>query len=161
MKPNTGISSPNLNSVISILKKLLSDEYVLYTKTRNYHWNVTGPQFNDLHKFFETQYEELDDMIDEIAERIRALGGMSIATLEEFIKNTRIKEEPNTYSTAKTMLSNLLRDHESVIRILRMDLETCTSKYHDAGTTDFLTGLMEQHEKMAWMLRSFLEGKSI
>ena len=160
MEPNIGISSQNRQGVVEILKKLVSDEYVLYTKTRNYHWNVTGPQFNDLHKFFEAQYEELDDIIDEVAERIRDLGSMSIATLEEFIKNTRLQEEPNTYPDAKTMLSNLSGDHESIIRTLRTDLETCTTKFQDSGTTDFLTGLMEQHEKMAWMLRAFLEGKS-
>jgi starvation-inducible DNA-binding protein len=83
-----------------------------------------------------------------------------MATLGEFTKNTRLEEEPNTYPDAKTMLSNLLNDHESIIRNLRVDLEACTTKYHDAGTTDFLTGLMEQHEKMAWMLRAFLSGKS-
>jgi len=161
METNIGISPQNRNGVMEILTKLVSDEYVLYTKTRNYHWNVTGPQFNDLHKFFESQYEEIDTIIDDVAERIRELGGMSIATLVEFTKNTRLKEEPNTYPDAKTMLSNLLNDHESVIRNLRTDLETCTSKYQDAGTTDFLTGLLEQHEKMAWMLRAFLEGKSV
>ena len=161
MEPNIGISSQNRNDVVEILKKLVSDEYILYTKTRNYHWNVTGPQFNDLHKFFEAQYEELDNIIDDVAERIRELGSMSIATLTEFTKNGRLKEEPNSYPDAKTMLSNLLNDHESVIRTLRTDLETCTTKYQDTGTTDFLTGLMEQHEKIAWMLRAFLEGKSI
>ena len=161
MEPNIGISSQNRSGVIEILKKLVSDEYILYTKTRNYHWNVTGPQFNDLHKFFETQYEELDGIIDDVAERIRELGSYSMATLAEFIKNTRLKEEPNMYPDAKSMLSNLLGDHESIIRTLRTDLETCTTKYQDSGTTDFLTGLMEQHEKMAWMLRVFLDGKSI
>jgi starvation-inducible DNA-binding protein len=156
MEPNIGISSQNRQGVVEILKKLVSDEYILYTKTRNYHWNVTGPQFNDLHKFFEAQYEELDEIIDEVAERIRELGSNSIATLSEFTKNGRLKEEPNTYVDAKTMLGNLLNDHESIIRNLRVELETCTTKYQDAGTTDYLTGLMEQHEKMAWMLRAFL-----
>lgn len=159
MDLNIGISSQNRKAVIEILKKLLSDEYVLYTKTRNYHWNVTGPQFNDLHKFFEGQYEEIDIIIDDVAERIRELGSKSIATLAEFTKNARLKEEPNTYPVAKTMLHNLLNDQDSVIRTLRKDLEACT-KYQDAGTADFLTGLMEQHEKMTWMLRSFLEGNS-
>ncbi|MGI0007348.1 MAG: Dps family protein [Nitrosotalea sp.] len=160
MEPNIGISSKNRNAIIEILNKLVSDEYILYTKTRNYHWNVTGPQFNDLHKFFEAQYEELDDIIDDVAERTRELGGKSMATLTQFIKTGRIKEEPNKYPDAKSMINNLLVDHESVIRVLRTDLEACT-KYQDAGTTDFLTGLMEQHEKMAWMLRAFLEGKSV
>jgi starvation-inducible DNA-binding protein len=158
MEPNIGISSQNRNKVIDMLVRLVSDEYILYTKTRNYHWNVTGPQFHDLHKFFESQYEELDTVIDDVAERIRELGEKSIATLAEFIKNGRIKEEPNKYPDAKTMLSNLLHDHESVIRNLRSDVDACV-KHHDTGTADFVTGLMEQHEKMAWMLRAFLENK--
>lgn len=156
MEPNIGISPENSKNIVGILNNLLSDEYVLYTKTRNYHWNVTGIQFNDLHKFFESQYEEIDGIIDEIAERSRSLGSKSIATLEEFLKNTRLKEQADTYPEAKTMLRNLLDDHESVIQSLRKDLETCT-QLGDAGTSDFLTGLMEKHEKMAWMLRAFLE----
>jgi starvation-inducible DNA-binding protein len=160
MELNIGISSPNRKGVVEILEKLVSDEYILYTKTRNYHWNVTGAQFNDLHKFFEAQYEELDIIIDDVAERIRELGSMSIATLAEFTKNARLKEEPNKYNDAKTMINKLVSDHESVIKSLRTDLESCT-KFKDAGTADFLTGLMEQHEKMGWMLRAFLEGKPI
>lgn len=156
MEPNIGISPENSKNIVGILNNLLSDEYVLYTKTRNYHWNVTGIQFNDLHKFFESQYAEMDGIIDEIAERSRSLGSKSIATLEEFLKNTRLKEQADTYPEAKTMLRNLLDDHESVIQSLRKDLETCT-QLGDAGTSDFLTGLMEKHEKMAWMLRAFLE----
>ncbi|MHA7646707.1 Dps family protein [Nitrosopumilus sp. S4] len=156
MEPNIGISSENSKNIVGILNNLLSDEYVLYTKTRNYHWNVTGIQFNDLHKFFESQYEQIDGIVDEVAERSRSLGGKSIATLEEFLRNARLKEQADTYPEAKTMLRNLLDDHESVIQSLRKDLETCT-QLGDAGTSDFLTGLMEQHEKMAWMLRSFLE----
>ena len=88
-------------------------------------------------------------MIDDIAERIRELGSNSMATLAEFTKNGRLKEEPNSYPDTKTMLSNLLNDHESIIRSMRTDLETCTAQYHDAGTTDQITGWMEQHEKMA------------
>jgi len=156
MEANIGISTENTKNIVDILNRLLADEYVLYTKMRNYHWNVTGMQFNDLHKFFESQYEELDEIIDEVAERSRSLGGKAIATLSEFVKNSRIKEQPDTYPEAQTMLRNLLVDHESIIQTLRRDLEICT-KLGDAGTSDFLTGLMEQHEKMAWMLRAFLE----
>lgn len=156
MKTNIGIPDENREGVVKILNTLLSDEYLLYTKTRNYHWNVTGPQFNDLHKFFEAQYEALDEMIDEIAERARALGGASFGTLAEFSKHTRLKEQPGQVSNAREMIGNLLQDHEGVIRFLRKDLETCAEKYHDIGTNDFLTGLMEKHEKMAWMLRSFM-----
>jgi starvation-inducible DNA-binding protein len=130
---------------------------LLYTKTRNYHWNVVGPQFNDLHKFFEAQYEELDDIVDETAERARALGGNALGTLTEFAQRSRLKEQPGKYPDAKGMLAALLADHETVIRNLRTDADATLDKHGDAGTNDFLVGLMEKHEKMAWMLRAFQE----
>jgi starvation-inducible DNA-binding protein len=159
MKTNLGISDRNRGAVTQILNRLLADEYLLYTKTRNYHWNVLGPQFNDLHKFFEAQYEALNEIVDDVAERARALGGKSLGTLQEFLEVTRLKEHAGKYPNTRTMISNLLGDHEAVICELRVDLEACGEKYGDMGTSDFLTGLMEKHEKMAWMLRSFLEGK--
>src|SRR6266851_9501703 len=94
MKPNIGIADEPRQAVIGLLNTLLADEYLLYTKTRNYHWNVTGLQFNDLHKFFEAQYEALDDIVDEVAERARSLGGRAAGTLEEFRKGARLGEEP-------------------------------------------------------------------
>jgi starvation-inducible DNA-binding protein len=154
-KTDIGIQDSDRKSVANILNGLLADEYVLYTKTRNYHWNVTGPQFNDLHKFFQAHYEELDASIDEIAERTRALGEKSVATLAEFVKNARLKENPGDYPPAQAMLANLLADHEEVIRTLRVGAEVA-AKHNDIGTNDFLIGLMEKHEKMAWMLRSFV-----
>ncbi len=159
MKPNIGITDTNRNGVVKLLAALLADEYVLYTKTRNYHWNVVGPQFNDLHKFFEAQYEELNDFVDDVAERIRQLGTESPGTLAEFTKTARLKEHPGQHLDAEGMLSALLADHEEVIRNLRGDLETAMDKFSDAGTNDFLTGLMEKHEKMAWMLRAFVPGR--
>jgi len=156
MTPNIGISDPHRQGVIALLNTLLADEYVLYTKTRNYHWNVTGPQFNDLHKFFEAQYEALDDIVDEVAERARSLGGRAAGTLEEFGKHTRLNEEPGTAPATKDMLAKLLADHEALARSLRGDVDATTDKFKDVGTADFLTGLLEQHEKMAWMLRAFL-----
>lgn len=97
--------------------------------------------------------------MDEVAERSRALGGISLGTLAEFLKHTRLKEEAGRNPNPRGMISILLSDHESIIRRLRADLEDCTAKYQDAGTADFLTGLMEQHEQMAWMLRALLSGK--
>jgi len=144
--------------VTAILNGLLSDEYVLYTRTRNYHWNVVGLQFNDLHKFFEKQYAELNDVVDEVAERARSLGERSRATIAEFGKSTRLKEHPGEYPDAKGMVTNLLADHEALVRTLRTDLAACAEKLGDMGTSDFLTGLMERHEKMAWMLRAMVEG---
>jgi starvation-inducible DNA-binding protein len=154
---NIGLSESNRDSVVRILNNLLADEYVLYTKTRNYHWNVVGPQFNDLHKFFQEQYEALDEMVDEVAERARSLGGKAYGTLADFSQHSRLKEQPGKQPAAATMVANLQADHEAMVRTLRADLETVMEKHNDAGTNDFLTGLMEKHEKMAWMLRSFNE----
>ncbi|MGZ8393396.1 MAG: Dps family protein [Nitrospira sp.] len=157
MKTHIGLTSQQQTGVTGILRTLLADEYVLYTKTRNFHWNVRGLHFHDLHKFFETQYEELDDIVDEVAERIRTLNDLSPGTLVEFTQLTRLKEQPEQRLAAKEMIAQLLSDHESVIRQLRMDLEKVGDEYPDTGTNDFLTGLMEQHEKMAWMLRAHLD----
>ena len=160
MNPNIDLSEEQRNSVVKILNALLSDEYVLYTKTRNYHWNVTGPQFNDLHKFFEEQYTELNVVADDVAERARSLGGWALGTLKEFSQHARVNEYPGQYPQAREMIANLLADHETIVRQLRTDLETA-EKQHDMGTNDFLTGLMEKHEKMAWMLRAFSAGESV
>ena len=159
MSLNIGLTEEQREGVVAILNTLLADEYLLYTKTRNYHWNVVGSHFNDLHKFFEEQYNELNDIVDEVAERARVLGGNAMGTLTEFLKHTRLQEQPGEYPTDRNMIANLSADHEAVIRHLRVDLETCADQYRDMGTNDFLTGLMERHEKMAWMLRAFHEGK--
>jgi starvation-inducible DNA-binding protein len=160
MKPNIGLAEEQRDAVVKILNALLSDEYVLYTKTRNYHWNVLGPQFNDLHKFFEEQYSELNVVVDDIAERARSLGGWALGTLKEFSQQARLNEHPGQYPSAREMIANLLADHETIVRQLRTDLETA-EKHQDMGTNDFLTGLMEKHEKMAWMLRAFLQAESV
>ncbi len=155
MTLNIGIRDGDREAVIAILNTLLADEYLLYTKTRNFHWNVTGMQFNDLHKFFEAQYEALDDTVDEVAERVRALGGRAFGTLEEFRKAARLTEHPGAVPAAREMLGALLADHEALARTLRADVDTVTER-KDVGTADFLTALLEAHEKAAWMLRSFL-----
>ncbi|HEX2013824.1 MAG TPA: DNA starvation/stationary phase protection protein, partial [Nitrososphaera sp.] len=134
-------------------------EYTLYTKTRKYHWNVVGPRFYPLHEFFGEQYEILDEMVDEIAERARQLGGRSFGTMEEFVRHSSIEEDPSEYPDAQKMISNLLEDHESIIQTLRKNADECDEKYSDMGTNDFLLEAMEKHEKMAWMLRAHLEGK--
>lgn len=158
LKPAIGLTDKSRAGVAAILNTVLADEYVLYTKTRNYHWNVVGPQFNDLHKFFESQYEAIDETIDEVAERVRALGEPSAGSMAEFLKLARLKESASEKKlTAEKMIEHLLHDHEALITTLREDLETVASKFKDTGNQDFLTGLMEEHEKMAWMLRSYLE----
>lgn len=156
MKISIGTADKGRKGSVQILNRVLSDEYVLYTKTRNYHWNVTGPDFAELHKFFESQYEVLNEIIDEVAERARSVGGVSLGSLREFLTQSRLKESAGGLMPAKKMIASLLADHEAVIRSLREDLVACDEKFGDIGTNDFLTGLMEKHEKMAWMLRSYL-----
>ena len=153
---DTGISDKDREKIASGLSRLLADTFTVYLKTHNFHWNVTGPQFNDLHKFFEEQYTQLSEIVDQVAERGRTLDGWAFGTMSEFSQHARLKEHPGHYPRAREMIANLVDDHEAVIRQLRSDLETCADKYHDMGTNDFLTGLMEQHEKMAWMLRAHL-----
>jgi starvation-inducible DNA-binding protein len=150
-----GISSNNLKSITNLLNEDLADEYLLLAKTKKYHWNVVDPRFNDLHKFLDEQYNLLSESVDEIAERIRALGGKSRATLKEFLASTQINEDPGSYPDANTMLRNLLVDHESIIKSIRRHIDECQD-LKDEGTANFLTDKIEEHEKMAWMLRSFL-----
>lgn len=157
---NIGISEEHRQGVVNILTRVLADEHVLYIKTRKYHWNVVGPMFHSLHELFEEQYGELADNIDDIAERIRALGAPAVGTLEEFQRYTTLSEEPESYPDATAMLANLVADHETVIRNLRADQEACEKQYNDMGTNDFLIGLMQEHEEMAWMLRSFLHERA-
>ena len=152
---DTGISRENMQKITNILNDNLADEYVLLTKTKNYHWNVEDPRFNDLHKFFEEQYELLATAVDEITERVRSVGGKSRATLKEFISSSQIKEDVGSFPDADTMLGNLLSDHEVIIKTLRKNINECQD-LNDEGTANFLTDKMEEHEKMAWMLRSFI-----
>ena len=152
-----GIKAANRESVAYLLNVLLADEHILYIKTRNYHWNVRGMHFQSLHKFFESQYEELAELIDDIAERVRSLGHYAVAAMKDYINLSRLLETNHTDGDAQKMLQNLLRDHETIIRILLDDLVSEAGKYKDIGTSDFVTGLMEKHEKMAWMIRTYIE----
>ncbi len=156
MKPNIEISDIHLKEVATLLNKLLADEYVLYTKTRNAHWNIQGPSFMELHAFFQSQYEVLDIMIDEIAERVRTLGHFALGSLKNFLSITNMLENDQDFGNQKQIITTLLGDQETIIRIIRNDLIPVSDKYKDLGTTDFLTGLMQQHEKMSWMLRAYL-----
>ncbi len=156
MKPDIGLSDAQRKGVIDILNRLLADEVVLYVKTRNYHWNVEGPDFSETHKFFEDQYEALDEIMDDVAERARSLGGRATGSLAQYLKLTGLKEDNGKTAGEKAMIKDLLGDHEAIVRRLRKDVGVVGDKHGDVGTEDFLTGLIEQHEKMAWMLRSFL-----
>ena len=157
MKPNIGITDSNRQTVVNELAKILADEYVLYTKTRNAHWNVEGADFYDKHKFFEGQFEQLDENIDSVAERIRTLGHYAPATLKSFLSLTHLSEESSTENDSKGFIAELLNDHESIIICIRENINRFANELADLGTSDFITGLMEDHEKMAWFLRSHLK----
>ena len=156
MNTSIGISPKNLQAVAAELSKLLADEFVLYTKTRNAHWNVEGPDFHSMHIFFEQQYEELEDKVDEVAERIRKLGHYAPATLQSFLSLTHLTEKPGEKNDSLGFIKELLTDHENVIIFIRENIDPFDEEYGDAGTSDFITGLMETHEQMAWMLRAHL-----
>jgi starvation-inducible DNA-binding protein len=162
MRPlNIGLSEEQRQGVIDLLNCDLSNAYLLLIKTKKYHWDVVGPQFRSLHELWEEHYQALTENIDAIAERVRMLGGYPVGTAKGFLECASINEDAGSLPNAYGMVENLVVDHELVIRNLRDHVDQCAENYHDQGTADFLTGLMEQHEQMAWMLRSFIEGESI
>jgi len=157
MKPEIEISIENLKGSATLLNTMLADEYLLYTKTRNAHWNIQGKNFIEMHKLFESQYEALDIIIDDTAERVRALGHFAIGSLKNFLEVARLSEQNDDFTDQDHILNTLLEDHESIIRTLRRDIAAESDQFKDLGTADFMTGIMEQHEKIAWMLRSYLK----
>lgn len=156
MTTGIGIQEEHAARVAKDLSILLADEFVLYTKTRNAHWNVVDNNFHAIHKFFEEQYEMLDEFMDEVAERIRVLNHFAPATLNHFLQLTHLSEVSRENNDSQGFIKELLSDHESVILFLRGKINLFATDYHDLGSSDFITGLMEKHEKMAWMLRASL-----
>jgi starvation-inducible DNA-binding protein len=154
MELNTGISQTDRESIAAGLSRLLADSYTLYLKTHNYHWNVTGPQFNTLHLMFEGQYTELAAAVDQIAERIRALGIRAPGSYLEFSDLTSIQEGSGDES-AEDMIRQLAIGQETVVRTAR-EIFPAADAAHDEPTADLLTQRMQIHEKNAWMLRSML-----
>ncbi len=157
IQPNIGLDGDVRRAVVEILNNTLANEAVLTLKTRNAHWNVSGAGFIELHILFDSQYEQLNDISDEIAERTRMLGGIAIASLQEFIHSARMEEQPGVVPN----ILRLLADHEASIRFLREDARKCTEEYEDEGTFELLVSVMRLHEKMAWMLRSYIENEPV
>ncbi len=154
MEPNIGISSEDRKEIAAGLSRLLADTYTLYLKTHNFHWNVTGPMFNTLHLMFETQYTEMATAVDEIAERIRALGEPAPGSYAAFAKLTEVKEAEGTPS-AEDMIRQLVEGQETIARTARSVFPAAEAA-NDEPTADLLTQRMHLHEKNAWMLRSLL-----
>jgi starvation-inducible DNA-binding protein len=161
LKPDLGLSDANREGVSDLLQTVLADEYMLYTKLHNYHWNVTGPQFRSLHLLFEEQYTAIHTQLDEIAERIRTYGIYAIGTMSELAGRSRLNEQPGVYPSSHDMLLDLIADHEAMVRNLRGDLDKAGEEFSDVGAEDFLTGLMQSHQEMAWFLRSMIEGDPV
>jgi starvation-inducible DNA-binding protein len=151
-----GLEAEARKEVTALLNILLSDEFTLYAKTRGAHWNVRGSHFFSLHGLFEKQYEALDEIIDEVAERARMLGGMAVDSLMSFLTLTRLENENLSKYDERDFLMGILIHHEAIICNLRIDIKAC-ERHGDYGTADLFTGILAQHEKMAWMLRASLE----
>lgn len=152
IQPNIGLDSDVRHSVVDILNNTLANEVVLSVKTRSAHWNVSGQDFYELYILFDSQYNQLNSITDKIAERARMMGGIVIGSLKEFLANTRLDELPGEIPG----ILALLADHESSIRFLREDVRKCTEDHEDEGTAELLVRVMRLHEKMAWMLRSYI-----
>ena len=154
MKTNIGISTKDRKAITDILAKLLADEFVLYTKTLRAHWNLEGHDFHTKHLFFEEHYNDIKRFTDSVAERIRKLGHYAPATLKEFLELTHLTEKYEGNNTSHDYTATLLEDHDAIILYIRENISKIEDDFNDAGTADFMTGLMQEHEEMAWMLRA-------
>jgi starvation-inducible DNA-binding protein len=156
MNIDIGISKDHREKIAESLSRVLADTYMLYLKTHGYHWNVTGPMFGSLHLLFETQYTDLHDAGDLLAERIRALGHFAPGSFGVYAKLTSIREDNEAVPPALSMVRNLVAGHEALSRTTREAFKAA-EEGDDQATMDLLTGRMEASDKAAWMLRSHLE----
>ncbi len=155
-RTSIGLDSEVREKIINSLRTLLADNYVLYTKALNFHWNVEGELFSQLHEFFKNLYESLQESNDLLAERIRALGGYSPGSLQQFLVLTQLKEDKGGKLNYLEMLRILLADFETIIRAVRSATEL-TAENNDWGTNNMLAGMLEGLEKQAWMIRAHLQ----
>jgi starvation-inducible DNA-binding protein len=156
-RTETAVGNPQSGETQQLLNAILADEFVLYVRSLNCHWNVRGMQFHSLHAFFEKLYQQQAGTIDDVAEKVRALGGYAMATLEEYLGNSRLKEKIGEPPDPRTMISTLAADHETIIKHIREAIRTVKEKYDDPSTDNFLCGLLEKHEKTLWMLQAHLD----
>lgn len=155
-KANIGISDKNREAIAEQLSKILADEFVLYSKTLNAHWNIEGPDFHTVHVYLETLYNEQQGVVDTGAEKIRSIGHYVPAQLKKYLDLTHLSEKAPEKNDSQTLFAELLEAHESIIVFLRENIKPFADKLKAEGISDYITGLMEYHEKTAWMLRSHL-----
>ncbi len=156
MRPVGDVDDKMNATVVDVLNHLLGAEYILFTKTLNYHWNVIGPRFFSLHQFLEKQYKELLELMDSVAERIRVLGEFPYSTCESMAEEARMPETEGGQILPNQMLADLLRTHLTIQQRLKGVLDTEPFEA-DMTTQDFVVDVLKHHEKMAWMLKSHLE----
>ncbi len=161
MKRSAGISNQNGEVDIPFLNQLLSDEYVLYTKTRTAHWTVDGARNYEMHVVLENQHNALDEIIDKIAERIRSLGHFALGSLKDFLSNEQMCDDNRNFSKSNQIFETLLTNHEMIIRIIRKEIFSISNNLSHIETVNFISMLMDQHEKMANILKAFSSNSQI
>ncbi|WP_165748361.1 Dps family protein [Cellulophaga sp. Z1A5H] len=154
MKTNIGITEEDRAKVAEHLSKILADEFLIYTKTLRAHWNLEGIDFHTKHVFFEDHYNAIKEFVDSVAERIRKIGHYAPATLKQFLQLTHLSEEIEGDNSSLNYMKVLLQDHDTIIIEIRKIIPEIEEELNDVGTADFLTGLLQEHEEMAWMLRA-------
>lgn len=152
--PGGNVSSRGNVANIKILNMLLANEFTLFTKTLNFHWNVTGPNFTSLHSFLEDSYKSLLEILDAVAERVRVLGDKPMSTIDEIVHHKTIVEDKTETPNAQDMLNELLRDHLLIQYQIKEALNGQPTLATDFGTQDFLIELLRKHEVMCWKLQS-------
>ncbi|MBC7654555.1 MAG: DNA starvation/stationary phase protection protein [Oligoflexus sp.] len=155
-KANIGITDKNRAHIAEQLNKILADEFILYSKTLNAHWNIEGPDFHTVHVYLETLYNEQQQIVDTVAEKIRSIGHYALGDLGQYIEVSHLSKKLTGKFDSQNLFKELLQDHESIIIFLRENIAPIAEKFGAEGISDYLTGLMEKHEKTAWMLRSHL-----
>jgi starvation-inducible DNA-binding protein len=155
MKPNVGISDKHRAMIADSLCEVLAGTYALQLQTQHAHWNVQGPLFDSLHKLFQTQYEEMQLAVDELAERIRVMGEVAPGTFSEFLKLSPVKQKTN-FKNAQDFVEFLMNGHETMIGACKKSVKVC-EKAADEATADLLTERIASHGKVSWMLRATLQ----
>ncbi len=151
------IDDSSIKTISEALNNLLANEYALFTKTLNYHWNITGPRFYSLHKFLEEHYRELLEVMDDIAERIRILGETPLSTVKTIMGEMDLDERNGQSLSSSEMLNDLFSDSNRIQAFIKEVTAEKELLKPDPGTEDFLIGLLQKHEKMGWMLKSHLD----
>lgn len=157
MKANIGLTEKETEAVAEVLSKVLADEFVLFSKLLNAHFNVEGPDFHSVHEYLDELYHEQLKNIDSVAEYIRYLGHYAPANLKKYQQLTHLSEDYSGKNDSRGYFADLVADLDTIIVFLRENIDPLAEKYHAYGASDFITGLLEKHQKTAWMLRSHLK----